>query len=133
MSVQNVSPASDPTILQDYSNAQCALTRLSQLGEALRNGDLAQAQADYSALMKNAPASVKSGNGPLGQAMAQLGSALQSGSLSSAQQAFQSLSHHLRHRHHVVSEGSASPDATTGSTSGASGTSAASGVLDVQA
>lgn len=131
MSVQNISAASDPTVLEDYSAAQAARAKFNQMGEAIQNGDLTQAQADYSDLMKTAPAFVKNGQGPMGQAMANLGSALQSGSVSNAQEAFQFLAQHLRHRHHVASQGSA--DATTGSASSASGASSGSSVLDVQA
>jgi hypothetical protein len=132
MSVQNISAATDPTISQDYSNAQAMWTKFHQMGKALENGDLAQAQADYAALMKTAPAFVQDGQGPMGHALAKLGSDLQSGSLSSAQQDFHALAYHLRHRH-VAAEGSASSGATAGSTSSAGGTSSASSVLDVQA
>lgn len=132
MSVQNISAQSDPTISQDYTNAHAAWAKFNQMGEALQSGDLAQAQADYSYLMQNAPASVRNGNGPVSQALAKLGSALQSGSVSSAQQAFQVVAQHLIHRHHTASQGAASSDATAGSTSGASGTSSGS-ILDVQA
>lgn len=128
MTVQNISAAYDPTISQGDPTAQASWTRFNQMGKALESGDLAKAQADYSALMQNAPASVQNGQGPMGQALANLGSALQSGSLSNAQQAYQTLSHHLRH-HRQISEGSASPDATAE----ASGTSSGSNVLDVQA
>jgi outer membrane protein assembly factor BamD (BamD/ComL family) len=124
MSVQNISAASDPTVLEDYSAAQAARTKFNQIGKALENGDLAQAQADYSALMKTAPTSVQEGKGPIGQALANLGSAFQSGAVSDAQEAYQFLAQHLRHRRHVASEDSASPDVTAGSsTSGAGGTS----------
>jgi hypothetical protein len=133
MSVQNISAASDPTIAQDYSTAQAAWVKFNQIGKALESGDLAKAQADYSALMQTAPSSVQNGNGPMGQALAKLGSALQSGSLSSAQQVYQSLSQDVHHhRHHVASGGSASPDAMAGSTP-ATSTASGSGVLDVQA
>jgi len=133
MSVQNISAATDPTVMEDYSAAQAARTKFNQIGKALENGDLAQAQVDYSALMKTAPASVQEGKGPMGQALANLGSALQSGSVSSAQQAYQFLAQHLRHRHHLASEGSVSSDAAAGPTPGAGGTSSGSSVLDVQA
>jgi hypothetical protein len=132
MSVQNICAASDPAISQDDSIARVAWTRFNQMGKALEDGDLAQARADYSALMKTAPAFAQDGEGPLGQALATLGSALQSGSLSSAQEAYQSLSQHLHHRRHLASQGSASTDVTAGSTSGASST-ASGNALDVQA
>jgi len=133
MSVQNIPAAFDPTVLEDYSAAQAATTRFNQIGKALESGDLAQAQSEYSALMKTAPASVQQGKGPIGQALANLGSALQSGSVSSAREAYQFLAQHLRHRRRVATEGSASPDASSGAASGASRTSSGSSVLDVQA
>jgi len=132
MSVQNISAASDPAVLEDYSAAQASRTTFDQIGRALQNGDLAQARADYSALMKTAPAFVQNGKGPVGQALANLGGALQSGSLSNAQEAYQFLAQHLRHRQQVASEDSASSDAA-GSDSGASGTSSGSSLLDVHA
>jgi hypothetical protein len=131
MSVQNISAASDPAAREDYSAAQAARAKFNQMGEAIQNGDLTQAQADYSDLMRTAPAFVQNGQGPMGKAMANLGSALQSGSVSSAQEAFQFVARHLRHRHHVAAQGSA--DATTSSASSASGASSGSNVLDVRA
>jgi outer membrane protein assembly factor BamD (BamD/ComL family) len=99
-----------------------------QLGQDLQSGDLAKAQADFSALQQlgsNSTSSTRSSN-PTAQDFTQLSKDLQAGDLSAAQQDFAKLQqdfqsqapqvhHHHRHHHHHQADGPQS--STTASTS----------------
>jgi soluble cytochrome b562 len=84
-------------------------SEFQQLGQDLQDGNLTQAQQDFSVLTQNATGGLQS-NSSLAQAFSALGQALQAGNLSAAQQAYSTIqqdvqqgagqAHHGRHHHH---------------------------------
>jgi hypothetical protein len=104
----SVSEISSSTCLNQVSSPQTNSKQLfQQLGQALKSGNLADAQQAFTALTQNAPNSGQTGQGQLSQDITTLGNALQSGDLTSAQDAFLKLQQDLKtaghahhHRHH---------------------------------
>jgi hypothetical protein len=106
-----------------------------QLAQALQSGDLASAQAAYTTITQNQPATGTNGtsnsSNPFQQGLAFIGTALQSGNLAGAQQALQTLQGQMKGAHHHHHHGAgqsqqtaASPaNSTTDSTGSASSNS----------
>jgi hypothetical protein len=101
MSITGVS--SVDTFSQTPQQATNPRQDLSQLFDAVRNGDLATAQQVYDDLAQRVPAALK--NSTIGRDFDALGQALQSGDVSAAQQSVAELQQDLQaagrvHRHH---------------------------------
>ena len=116
-----VSEISSNTSLNQVSSPQSNVKQLvQQLGQALKSGNLADAQQAYAALTQNAPNSGQTGQGQLSQDFTTVGDALKSGDLTSAQDAFLKLQQDLKsaghahhHRHHKGTGDTQSATAST--------------------
>jgi hypothetical protein len=124
MSVTSISSSTDP---YEASTFQKARSDFKQLADALKSGQVDQAQQALGALQSDLPAGAA--NSRFGQILDQISSALQSGDVNSAQQALSSIQHvhrgHHGHHHHASQDSgtsstgtpsSSDPTATVGTT-----------------